>query len=100
MAKWHRNMVVAPKDPAAEKDYWFKWADWLTDTEIIASTTLTVEAGLTLDATSIEDTSTSVLGFFSGGTHGERYSVTCEITTDASPARIERRTIYIEVADQ
>jgi len=100
MATWHRNMIVPPKDPYAEKDYWFKWADWLTDSEVIASASLTVESGLTLVATSIEDTNTSVLGWFSGGTHGEKYSVTCEIVTDSTPARKESRTIYIEVANQ
>ena len=100
MAKWHRNMIVPPKDPDAEKDYWFKWADWLTGSEVIASASLTVEAGLTLAATSIEDSNTSVLGWFTGGTHGERYAVTCEIVTDSTPARTEHRTIYIEVANQ
>ena len=100
MANWHRNMVVPPKDPTAEKDYRFKWVDWLSAGEIIADATLVVGAGLTLAATSIVDTSTSVLGWFTGGTHGEKYKVTCQITTDSTPARMEARTIYIEVADQ
>jgi len=100
MANWHRNMTVPPKDPSAEKDYRFKWADWLSDGEIIVDATLVVGTGLTLEATSIVDTGTGVLGWFSGGTHGEKYKVTCQITTDSVPARKEARTIYIEVADQ
>ena len=100
MANWHRGMVVPPKDPLADKDYRFKWADWLSDGEIIADATLVVGTGLTLAATSIVDTSTSVLGWFTGGTHGEKYKVTCQITTDSTPARMEARTVYIEVADQ
>jgi hypothetical protein len=93
-------MIVAPKDPDAEKDYRFKWADWLASGETIASAVITVESGLTLEATSIEDSSTSVLGWFSGGTAGEKYQVTCQITTDSTPARIEQKSVYVEVAEQ
>ena len=100
MADWHRGMSVPPKDPNAVKDYRFKWADFLESGELISTALITVDAGLTLDSTSIVDTSTSVLGWFSGGTAGEKYKITCKITTDSTPARIEQRSVYLEVADQ
>ena len=93
-------MVVPPKDPYTEKDYRFNWADWLVAGETIVGATLVVGTGLTLATTSIVDAGTSVLGWFTGGTHGEKYKVTCQITTDSVPARKEARTVYIEVADQ
>jgi hypothetical protein len=97
---WYRDMVVPPKDPLAVKDYLFQWADWLTGDEIIATAVVTAATGLTLDTSSLEDSDTSVLAWFSGGTAGVRYEVECKIVTDSSPARTEYRTIIVEVADQ
>ena len=92
-------MSLPPKDPTGVKDYRFTWADWLAAGETLADATIDVEAGLTLDVSSLDDGITSVLGWFSGGTAGEKYAVTCNVTTDNVPARLESRTVYIEVAD-
>lgn len=100
MAEWHRNMVVPPKDPAAIKDYEFDWTDWLTAGEVISLADVTVGAGLTKDVASIVNSSTGVQVFVSGGTDGEKYKITCEVTTDSTPTRTELRSIYVEVATQ
>lgn len=93
-------MSVPPKDPLAVKDYRFMWSDWLASGETIFTAEVVVGTGLTLDVSSVENSNTSVLAYFSGGTAGEKYKVTCKIVTDSDPARYEQRSIYIEVADQ
>ena len=100
MAIWHRTMSTAPKTPDGVKDYRFKWADWLSAGEAIANATVTPDTGITIDATALVDDSFSVLAWVSGGTHGVKYKLVCKITTDSTPARVEERSVFIEVADQ
>lgn len=86
------------KDPDATLDYSFDWSSWLEDGETIASQTVTVDSDLTEDSISASDSAVTV--WVSGGTAGQRYSIACKITTDNNPARIDERTIYIQVKEQ
>lgn len=115
MARYPANtanpVVLAPKDPDAVVDYLFDFApltngrdplgtDWLGAGETIQSFNVSVPAGLTLDSSVAADSNTSVRAWLSGGTAGETYTVTCRITTNNTPARIEDRSISITVAEK
>jgi len=83
------------KDPAAELDYKFYWANWLASGETIASYVLTVPTGLTEVTVSNDDDSVTV--WLSGGTAGTKYEVGCKIITDSVPARTDERTMTFDV---
>lgn len=83
------------KDPSAVLDYKFDWSDWLGTGETISSKTITAETGITVDSSSITDSSTSVTVWLSGGTAVTVYKIACLITTSAS--RTDERTIEIYV---
>lgn len=93
-------MTIArfPKDPNAVLDYTIDWSDWLTGTEVISLATWTLPAGITNAGDTHDATSATI--FLSGGTAGVTYNVTCRITTDNSPARIDDRSITIEVLER
>lgn len=104
-------IAVPPKDPNAVVDYLFDWAaktngrdpygsDWLASGETIASHEIVADSGITVDSSAAADTNTSVRVWLSGGTAGETYRVTCRITTDNSPARVEDRSILVTVAEK
>ena len=85
------------KDPDAVLDYAWDWTDWLAETETIATHTVTVPAGLTLDSDAA--VAGVVTAWLSDGnvTRGT-YSVTCRITT--SSGRTDDRSITITVAER
>ena len=72
-------------------------SDWLASGEVIASHTITPEAGITVDSSSQEDTNTSVQVWLSGGALGGKYEVACEIVTDSVPARTMSRSIFVTI---
>lgn len=86
------------KDPDATLDYTFDWSSWLETGETIASQTVTTGTGLTEDSVAASDSAITV--WVSGGTVGESYEISCEITTDNSPARVDERTITIRIQQQ
>lgn len=95
------------KDPSAVLDYRFDWraltngtgkSDWLASGETISTHTVTATTGLTVDSSSLTDTSSSVTAWLSGGTAGETYTVTCQIVTTAG--RTDERSITIIVAQR
>lgn len=86
------------KDPDSTLDYTFDWSDWLQEGENITNASVETESGLT--ETSEGFNTTAVTVWVKGGTVGESYEVTCEITTDNSPARIDQRTILITVQER
>jgi hypothetical protein len=99
------------KDPADSLDYKFDWAaesngsdteagDWLASGETIISHIITVDDGLTLEDDSLTDGNTSVTAWVSGGTDGQVYLVTCQITTNATPARVAERSITLLVRNR
>lgn len=73
-------------------------SDYLEAGETISSQTSTATTGLTIDSSSITDTSTSVTVWVSGGTLGTVYSVTCQAVTSLS--RTVERTISIRIIDK
>lgn len=85
------------KDPAAILDYCFDWSDWLAgDSDTIASHTVTVDAGITLDSDSA--TTTKVTAWVSGGTGGNSYKLTCRIVT--AQARTDERHMILHVQER
>jgi hypothetical protein len=89
-----------PKDPEAVLDYKFAWgADsppWLDSGETIASATVDVPTGLTLESQSVTDDGESVLVWLSGGTIGATYLVECTIVTTKSRTDVRRMPIYVK----
>ena len=97
------------KDPDAVLDYKFDFkaltngsgpSDYLGTSEIIASYVLTPEDGITVDSDGKTDSDTSVTIWLSGGTVGSHYDIACKITTNSSPARVDERTITVDIVDK
>lgn len=84
------------KDPDAILDYVFDWSPYLEAGETITDKTVTVDAGLTLDSHSVDDSSVTV--WLSGGTVRTTYKVACLITTSAG--RTDERTMTIKVVNR
>lgn len=79
------------KNLSSSLDYTFDWSDWSP----IASYTITADAGITvLGDSKINNT---VVVLLSGGTAGETYDITCEITTADIPALTESQTMHVMV---
>lgn len=87
--------IPETKDPSDVLDYIFDFAsktnlrtgarsDFLDAGETISTRTITADAGITVDSSSITDSSTSVTVWLSGGTAGTDYTIACKITTSAS----------------
>ncbi len=79
------------KNLSSSLDYAFDWSDWSP----IASYTITADAGITVLGDSEINNIVTVL--LSGGTVGETYDVTCEITTTDIPAVTESQTMHVMV---
>ena len=83
------------KDPQARLDWRVDWSEWLGD-DTIATSSFAVETGLTKDSEDNDTTTATV--WLSGGTAGERYTVTNHIVT--AGGRIDERTFRIEVRER
>ena len=90
--------MIFTKDPDATLDYTFDWSEWLQDGESITSHDVDVPEGITLDE--VAASATAVTAWLTGGTASGRYSIRCRITTDNTPARIDDRTIEIQILDR
>ena len=98
------------KDPNAVLDYTYDWkadtngstdplaTDWLVSEETISSHTITADAGIAVDSSSLTDTNTSVTVWLSGGTAGTDYDVVCHIVTSAG--REDDRTVAFSVTER
>lgn len=84
------------KDPQAVLDYGFDWSIWLAAGETIGTSSWTVEAGITKDSDTKDDTTTTI--WLSGGTAGEDYTVTNNIVTSAS--RTDERSIIVSARER
>lgn len=84
------------KQPADLIDYDIDYRDWLADrADTIASHTVEVDPGLTLDS-SLEIAGV-IKVFVGGGTDGVTYKVTCTVTT--AGGRIKQAEISIAVRE-
>lgn len=86
---------IVPKDPSDVLDYTISWLNWLNG-ENISAATFTVEAGLTKGAETNTTTTASVR--LSGGTAGNQYTVTCQITTNTG--QIAQRSFEVAVEER
>ncbi len=86
------------KDSDAVLDYKWDWSSWLESGETISTKTVTADSGITVDSSSITDSSASVTAWLSGGTAGQSYAVACKIVT--SNGRTDERTIRVSVVNR
>lgn len=84
------------KDPNAVLDYVFNWSSWLQSGETISSSTFTVETGITKDSET--NTTTSATVWLSGGTEGNRYTITNRVTTNQG--RTDDRSAIVRVQNR
>lgn len=89
---------VLLKDPAAELDYGFDWAErgWLDTGETITAAVWTIPAGLTLITSQIIGDKT--VAWLGGGTAGTDYIIACRITTSAG--RTDERSMTLRVRER
>lgn len=94
--------AVIRKDPAALLDYTFDWTLWVDGVTVtIASQTTTTPAvtgGPTVVSSAI--VGKTVVAWISGGTAGITYLITNQITCSGTPARVDERTISLQVEDR
>ena len=97
-------MILAKykKQPAEVKDYDIDYSEWLgpvADTVDVPTATVTsaTEPVPTLEVDSIEQTTTAVKLWISGGTAGVRYKVTVKLTT--AGGRLDESELVFTVKD-
>lgn len=102
------------KDPNATLDYVFDFAaktngsdtspeaaDYLLDGELVVDCEIEADSGIVVEPeTGIDVTGTKVVVWLSGGTVGESYTVTCRITTNNVPPRVDDHSITIKIAEK
>jgi hypothetical protein len=98
---WNLNDPKKPhgsKDPNSTIDITFDWSAWLADmgSPAIASVTFTLSG---VDDAGSYATGNKTTVFVSGGT-GSQATVTCKITTASTPARVDERTVYLDMEQQ
>lgn len=84
------------KDPDAKLDYTWDWSLWLPNGDTILTSAFTPSPGITVNSSSNTTTNSTV--WLSGGTEGQSYTVTNEITT--VQGRIDDRTITIRIQER
>lgn len=91
-----QGRTTIDKDPGATLDYRIDWTDFLlAEGDRIASVVVTA-TGVTVVGTPSTD-GTVVTVWVSGGTLNQPATLTCTITTDSTPARIEPMTIQFKI---
>jgi hypothetical protein len=86
---------LSPKDPNAVLDYEIDWSKWLPMGDTILTSEWLVADGIDMDSETNTNTTTTI--WLSGGTAGQRYSLTNRITTTGG--RTQDRTIVIRVKE-
>ena len=89
-------MRSVKKDPGATLDFGFDWSTWLGDGETITKAAWTVPEGITEHDSTSQEGVTAI--WLKGGTAGENYVATCEITTSAG--RTDQRSLRVMVRDR
>lgn len=96
------------KDPNATRLYRFDFDDQLEAGAILTSYPVTAhdvdtddpDASITVSPSTLAAGSRAVDVLISGGTLGKTYRIRCVATSNASPAGIEPRSFFIEIARQ
>lgn len=91
---------VANKDPNSTIDIHFEWAPWLADIGNAKLSNVTFSLGNGLEAAGVIPTLTGGTIFVSGGTLNTNGTVTCRVTTNTTPPRIEERTVTLAIREQ
>ncbi|RUR68677.1 hypothetical protein EJP67_16570 [Variovorax guangxiensis] len=97
------DLVIA-KDPDAVLDYPFDWTAWLAlnGDDQIASAEFVVDPSLTIVDQAFDATSATV--WLSGGTKPatgpNKLRVTCRITTNNTPPRIDDRSVFLKILER
>lgn len=78
---WKRGLLLT-KDPDAVLDWFWDFGDWLSAGDTIATHTTVADAGLTVDASTVDGNGVRV--WLSGGTVGETYTVRVRVVTNQS----------------
>lgn len=86
-----------PKDPDAQKALTFDLTTWLGAADI-SSVTWIVPADLT--SVSESNTTKKASIWLSGGTVPNQYIVTCRVTTNEVPARIDDRSVRLFMTER
>lgn len=86
------NTNIFYKDPDSTLDYKIDWEDWLNG-DTISTSSWTAQTGLTVESDTRTTMSATVV--VSGGTAGQNYTVTNEITT--SGGLTDQRSIKLFV---
>lgn len=95
----------AIKDPEATLDFSFDWSDWLAETgDLLTDHQFTIvdPAGATEPLVEVQTLRAEgiVTAFVSGGTVGMTHTLTCRVTTDSIPPRIDERTLSIKIRER
>lgn len=86
------------KDPDSTLDYGIDWGPWLEPvSDTITASTWTAESGIEI-VDDAEFTTTRTVVWLRGGTAGETYTVTNQVTT--AGGRIVDRSIKIKVREK
>ena len=96
------------KDPNATRRYRFDFDDQLETGAILTTYTVTahnpdtdaVDSTITIGTPTLAAGSRAVDVMISGGTLGRQYRIRCVGTSNASPAGVEPRSFFIEIAYQ
>lgn len=93
-------MTAWLKDPDEKLPYAVDWSPWLTgESDTASAVTWIVPAGIVREATPAPTlVSGKATAWFSGGTHGASYDITCRMTTTAG--RIKDQTVTIMVRNR
>lgn len=82
-------------DPGARKDFAVDWTRWLSLGELITTTVVTAESGVTVDDFSEADGIVTV--WLQDGVLNKTPAVTCRVTTDSG--RTDERSFVVVIED-
>lgn len=91
---------VGSKDPNSAIDIPFDWSEWLADIGNPALAKIEFLLGGGLESDGVVPNAKGGTVVVSGGSIREAGTVTCRITTDTVPPRIEDRTVVLQMREQ
>lgn len=85
------------KGPQDSLDYGFDWAQWLANENNDAIASVQITGTGTLSVSGVAHQAGVVACVVAGGAAGSTERLTCRITTNASPARVVERSLWLEI---